>query len=175
MKTVSSEILHKNPWWEYKHDEYELPGGQIGNYYYAETRGASMVIPRLPDGRYFLVKQFRYLAQRDSWEFPGGGLKAGQTPEDVAIAELSEEAGLGSQSLVFLGQGEPSNGFIKDKTHFWLAETALLGSNNPDMTEVFTETKAVTAAELEAMVLTGEIWCGQTITAWCLAKLRGLV
>lgn len=175
MKTLSSEILHKNPWWEYKHDEYELPGGKIGNYYYAETRGVSMVIPRLPDGRYFLVRQFRYLTQRNSWEFPGGGLKEGQSAEDAAKAELSEEAGLAPQSLIFLGQGEPSNGFIKDQTHFWLADVVSLAHNQPDSTEVFTQTKAVTAAEFEAMALAGEIWCGQTLTAWCLAKLRGLV
>lgn len=176
MKTLSSKVLDKNPWWEYKHDEYELPGGKVGNYYYAETRGVSMVVPRLPDGRYFLVQQFRYLTQRLSWEFPGGGLKDGQTPEAAARAELLEEAGLEPRTLVFLGQGEPSNGFIKDQTHFWLAEVSgLQAKNQPDTTEIFTATKTVTAAEFEAMVVAGEIWCGQTLTAWCLAKVRGLV
>lgn len=175
MKTLSSEVIHKNPWWNYKHDEYELPGNKIGNYYYAETRGVSMVIPRLANGRYFLVRQFRYLAQRDSWEFPGGGLKEGQTPEAAARAELFEEAGLEATLLTLLGETEPSNGFIKDRTYSWLAEVTPMAINQPDMTEVFTATKAVTAVEFDQMLLEGEIWCGQTITAWYLAKAKGLV
>ncbi len=175
MKTLSSEVLHANPWWEYKHDEYELPDNKIGNYYYGATRGVSMIIPRLPDGRYFLVRQFRYLTQRDSWEFPGGGLKEGQTPEAAARAELLEEAGLEATSLILLGETEPSNGFIKDRTYSWLAEVTPAAANQPDITEVFTATKIVTAAEFEQMLVSGEVWCGQTITAWCLAKVKGMV
>lgn len=175
MKTLSSEILHKNPWWEYKHDTYELPGGDVGNYYYAETRGVSMVIPRLADGRFFLVKQFRYLTQRESWEFPGGGLKFGQTPEGAARAELQEEAGLEAKSIVLLGEIEPSNGFIKDQTYLWLAEVEYVVARKPDESEFFSEFKAVTALELDRMVAVGEIWDGQSLSAWCLAKAKGLV
>lgn len=176
MKTISSKILHKNPWWEYKHDEYELPSGQVGNYYYAETPGVSIVIPRLANGLFGLVKQFRYLAQRESWEFPGGGIKSGQTPEVAARAELQEEAGLAVKSMQLLGEVEPANGFIKDHTYLWLAEveTAAEGQK-PDESEAFSDFKVVTAKQFEGLIAAGEIWDGQTLAAWCLAKAKGLV
>lgn len=175
MKRLSSEIVHKNPWWEYKHDTYELPTGAIGNYYYAETRGVSIVIPRLADGTFLLVKQFRYLAQRESWEFPGGGLKSGQTPAEAARAELQEEAGREAVTLVPLGEIEPANGFIKDRTYLWLADVGIGIAPKPDESEVFSDFKVVTASQLEDMIAAGDIWDGQSLAAWCLAKAKRLV
>ena len=77
---ISSKTLIKNPYWDYKFDEYVLPSGNTGNYYYVETPGAVMVIPRSNDGKLVLVKQFRYLNSKVSIEFPGGGIIPDYSP-----------------------------------------------------------------------------------------------
>ena len=87
-KTVSTKELSKNPWWDYKLDEYILPNGKIGKYYYVETKGSTFIIPLFSNDKFILTKQFRYLNNRESIEFPGGGIKSGITQIENALAEL---------------------------------------------------------------------------------------
>ena len=93
LKKFSEEIIHKNPWWTYKHDKYEKPNGEEGDYYYGETLGNAMIVPVLDDGRLVLTLQQRYLREKQSIEFPCGGLIEGQTFLEVAKRELLEETG----------------------------------------------------------------------------------
>jgi ADP-ribose pyrophosphatase len=93
-KKLSDIVLLKNPWWIYKKDETLLPSGKHGEYHYVHTNGASIVVPVLNDGRVVLVNQYRYLNDKESLEFPCGGVKDGFTYEETAVHELEEEAGL---------------------------------------------------------------------------------
>ncbi|HCC83036.1 MAG TPA: RNA pyrophosphohydrolase, partial [Methylophaga sp.] len=38
-------------------------------------------------------------AQHDSWQFPQGGIKINETPEQAAFRELTEEIGLGREHV----------------------------------------------------------------------------
>jgi len=53
-------------------------------------RSAGVVIVRFVDGRprYLLLRAYRY------WDFPKGGIEAGETPFEAARREVREEAGL---------------------------------------------------------------------------------
>jgi len=87
-KRISKSVVHKNPWWQYCRDQIELPSGKPGEYYYALTEGSSMVVPVAVDGKLLLVRQYRYTGNRDSIEFPCGGLKKGMTYDENAKNEL---------------------------------------------------------------------------------------
>lgn len=54
-------------------------------------RRAGLVIVR--DGSLLLVRQYRLLIDGCSWEIPGGGVDAGETPEEAAVREGLEETG----------------------------------------------------------------------------------
>ncbi|MBU2636703.1 MAG: hypothetical protein KJ963_06415, partial [Bacteroidetes bacterium] len=56
----------QNKWWTYRTDEIELPSGKPGEYHYVHTNGSSLVVPVTGEGKIIMVRQYRYLAERDS-------------------------------------------------------------------------------------------------------------
>lgn len=169
IEKISSEAVHKNPWWEYRCDNFKQDG-KLGEYYYVQTRGSSMVVPVLDDGRLLLVRQYRYLEGKFSIEFPCGGIAENEAPFDAASREMLEETGFASTGLIKIGAFTPCNGLIKEMTHVFLAnELTEMTKPQSDELEV-TEVLFRRADEFENMIKQGEIWDGQTLAAWALAK-----
>jgi ADP-ribose pyrophosphatase len=170
VKKVSSEIIHKSPWWEYKCDKIIRPNGDKGEYCYIETRGNSIVVPVLDDGRLILVRQYRYLSDKFSIEFPGGGIGASETPAEGAVRELLEESGYTTDSLIKIGAFEPSVGVIKDMSHVFIASE--LEKIQEPKSDEFEQTEVMfrRVDEFEDMIRRGEIWDGQVLAAWALVK-----
>jgi 8-oxo-dGTP pyrophosphatase MutT (NUDIX family) len=169
-KKKSEEIVHENPWWTYMHDTMDLPDGNTGHYYYAKTRGgAAFVVPVLSDGRIVLISQYRYLTDTISVEFPGGGVEVGEDPRSAAIRELAEEAGCAVRDIKEIGVFEPANGYVKDKTHVYLAHVDIVQDPTPEVTGGV-ERMVRTRREVEYMVRGNDIWDGQTLAAWALVQ-----
>jgi len=170
IKKISSETVHKNPWWEYKRDKFALPGGGADDYHYGETHGNVMVVPVLDDGRLVLVRQYRYLSEKNSIEFPGGGMQQGESPADAANREFLEETGYKTDNLIKIGTFEPCIGLLKDTSHIFIANelTALQEpkSEGIERTEVILRR----VDEFENMIKQGEIWDGQVLAAWALVR-----
>jgi 8-oxo-dGTP pyrophosphatase MutT (NUDIX family) len=166
-KKISEEIMHENPWWTYKHDTLEKPQGGMGDYYYGETSGMAMVIPVMPDGRLVLVLQHRYLEDKQSIEFPAGGIPNAMEPIAAAQKELLEETGCIADDYVKLGVIQSSNGLLKDKGHIFLAYVTEQQEQNLDELEDI-EVLYRRPDEVDQMVRKNEIWCGQSLAAWAL-------
>jgi ADP-ribose pyrophosphatase len=169
LRQISTEILHKNPWWEYRRDEYFHPDDSQGEFYYAHTLGAVFVIPEFADGRLLLLRQFRYLNQRESLEFVGGGVKAGQNHEEAAQAELLEEAGFLVNELIPIGWFNPMNGASDEECYVFIARGLTAANAHPEVSEEF-EPIMVTPGELDALIANGEIWDGMTLAAYALYR-----
>ena len=58
-KTLDSKVVCENPWWVYRLDEFEIPGGVRGQYHCVTTGGSSMVVPVAEDGRIVMVSEGR--------------------------------------------------------------------------------------------------------------------
>ena len=182
LRRLSTEILHKNPWWEYRRDEYLHPDGSPGEFYYAHTKGAVFVIPEMEGGRILMLRQFRYLNQRESLEFVGGGMKEGLTHEEAAREELAEEAGFLATELIPIGWFNPMNGASDEECYVFLARglVAAEGSDYARRPEVSEEFEPMTVAvggsvgdghdELDRLIANGEIWDGMTLAAYALYK-----
>ncbi len=173
LKKISEEVIHANPWWRYKHDTYEKPNGKVGDYYYGETNGTVIIIPVLENGKIVLTLQYRYLLGRASIEFPGGGVKPGMELSEAARQELFEETGWIADEIVNIGSFEPSNGFVKDHSQVFIIQVAEQRAQQLDDTEQI-ELLYRTPLEIEEMVEHNDIWCGQTMAAWSLARQRFL-
>lgn len=168
--TIKTEQLHENPYWVYRKDEYLMPNGEHGEYYYVETPGSVFVIPALPDNRFVLVKQYRYLNGKYSIEFPGGGIKAAFSILENAENELKEEAGIIAGKIRKIGEYNPLNGVTNEICHVYFAEDLSFVSNAPDAGEEFS-ILTFNESEIDSLIKSGELWDGMTLAAWSLYKL----
>lgn len=158
-----------NNWWTYVVESVELPNGKNGEYHFVHTNGSSMVIPVLDDDRLIMVKQYRYLADRESIEFPCGSVKNGSDYLATALAELAEEAGVTTEKLDFAAEFNPYNGVTDEMCKVFIARGLIEKIVPHDDTEEF-ERVILTKAEIDYKIQINEIWDGMTIAAWMLVR-----
>jgi ADP-ribose pyrophosphatase len=168
-RPISKTVVFRNRWWKYCLDQVELPSGKPGEYHYVLTNGSSMVVPVANDGKILLVRQYRYTGNRESIEFPCGGLKDGATYEEAAKDELVEETGFLPGEIVPVGSFNPCNGLLDEICRVYIARNLSYVGARPDETESF-ELLRLAMDEVDAWVRDGTIWDGMTLAAWALAK-----
>lgn len=168
-KKRTEATLFRNPWWTYKRDEFELPSGKPGEYHYVHTNGSSMVVPVQEDGRLILVNQYRYLAGKESIEFPCGSVKDGSTRDETARLELLEETGFSAKRIFPVGEFNPYNGVTDEMCGVYVARGLEYLGGTPDETEEF-EIVRLAPEEIDERIRRGAIWDGMTIAAWSIAK-----
>jgi ADP-ribose pyrophosphatase len=168
-RTLTQKELFKNPWWVYRHDTFSFSNGEVGDYFYVHTNGSSIVIPVLDDGRLVMVKQYRYLRDEESLEFPCGGVKTGSDYLTSAAQELEEEAGYAATEMIQAGEFNPCNGLTNEMCHVYVARGLTHVGTKPDPTEEF-EHLELTPAEVDQRILSGEIWDGMSIAAWFIGR-----
>jgi ADP-ribose pyrophosphatase len=170
-KKISSEVKFKNPWWTYMYDKCKLHNGKDYEYHYVHTAGSSFIIPIKENGKIILVNQYRYLNDRFSIEFPGGGIKEGQTPEQVARKELIEETGFDGD-LEKVGFFNPYNGVTDEICYVFIARNLRPSDNETkDDSEEF-ETLEFFPEEIDKLIRTNEIYDGMTMAAWGIGKYQ---
>ena len=167
LKQLSSEVITENNYWQYRKDRYTYPSGDEGEYFYVRTPGAVMVIPVTAEGKLVLVRQFRYLNQREGLELVGGGVRGGLTPEQAAASELKEEAGIVAETLEFIGEFNPMNGVTDEICKVFVAKGLVPVDASPDASEEF-ELAELGPDEFCGLIRHGEIWDGMTLAAFSL-------
>ena len=151
------------------YDVCKLHNGRDYEYHYVHTAGSSFIIPVKDNGKIILVNQYRYLNDRFSIEIPGGGIKEGQTPEEVAHKELIEEIGFDGE-LEKAGFFNPYNGVADEICHVFIARNLKPSDKETrDDSEEF-EMLEFTPEEIDEKIRTNEIYDGMTMAAWALSK-----
>ncbi|MFH0990540.1 MAG: NUDIX hydrolase [bacterium] len=168
-KKLNEQELYRNPWWAYRKDEFEMPNGHRSHYHYVHTNGSSMILPVTGEGKILMVRQYRYLCDRESLEFPCGGVKEGHDHEQTAREELAEETGHSAASWKFVGEYNPYNGVADEFCRVFIAKHLTRQIAAPDATEEF-EIVTLTPDEIDAKIAAGEIWDGMSLAAWCLSR-----
>ncbi len=163
---LSKEPFFECPYYTFSHDRYRLPDGTVADYYYLDIPGASIAVPLTDQGELVMVRQYRYLMGRTSLEFPAGGMRHPDTdPVETAGKELREEAGLEAANLQEIGCFAPYNGASNELCHVYLARALLPVRSAPEPTEEM-ELVLLTPDEVKRAISDGEVWDGQTITAF---------
>src|SRR5437867_1010445 len=171
--TASTRLVYENGWMKLREDIAVLPDGRTTIYGVVQCAAAVGVLPFLDPATVLLVGQYRYVAQDFYWEMPTGGHHHGETLEQTAQRELSEEAGHEAGRLTKLCDFHTSKSILREVAHLYLAEELRPASRPPDCTE-FIERRAFPFSEVLQMVERGEIKDSMTvIPVLHAARLRG--
>ena len=170
-RQLSREVVDTNVIFQYCKDQVELPDGQVEEYVACVHKGASAVVPVLPDGRILMVHQYRYAIDRETIEIPAGGRNGTEEPfETAAKRELEEETGYTPATLTYMGALLSSPGFTDEVLHMYLARGLKPGECHPDEDE-FLERDRVPLGELVKEVMDGTIQDAKTVAAVLKAKV----
>jgi ADP-ribose pyrophosphatase len=168
-KKLSTETKYSNNWWSYKVDKYLFPNGKEGEYHYAFTQGSVFIVPVTDEGKIIMVSQYRYLNDRFSIEFPGGGVKKENNHDAEARKELVEETGNDGE-LELAGMFNPYNGVTNEICKVYIARNLKPSSEfNKDDSEEF-ELEEYSIEQIDDMISKNEIYDGMTLASWCLVK-----
>jgi len=108
--------------------------------------------------------------EKESIEFPGGGIEPGIDLVENARRELYEETGCIADDMLKVGMFEPANGYAKDLAHVFIARVAEMRSlPESDASEEF-EVLIRRPDEIDRMVRNNEIWDGTTLAAWAMVR-----
>lgn len=133
---------------------------------------AVAVLPRLPDGTFLLVRQFRKAMEAEVVELCAGLNEPGEAPEAAARRELREETGCTAERLVHLGTIYSSPGYTDEVIDLFYAECAAPRAGTQLDEDERVEVVPLRAAEIEAMLRDNRIRDGKTVAAWTLYRMK---
>lgn len=123
--------------------------------------GAAVLL--VEDGKVLLVRQFRYLYEKEIYEIPAGKIDTGETPVSAATRELEEETGYAAE-LTHAFNLYPSPGYTDEVIYVYFAENAKKRARHPDAGE-FLSSEFVPLEKVVKMIESGEICDAKTVSA----------
>ncbi len=168
---ITSRRIYANKWMAVHEDQVRLPDGRETLYGVVDCGDCVGVLPFVDPDHVLLVGQYRYVAQRFTWEMPTGGVRPGESLEAAAQRELAEEAGRRAGRLTWISTYHTSKSVMNETAHLYLGEELVRAEGPADDTE-FMERRVFPFREVLAMVQRSEITDGMTVIAVLHAALR---
>ncbi len=164
-KTLKSTDVYKSQWLRVRHDEVIKPNGQRGTYDVVEKSNFVLIIPKRGEN-FFLVDQFRYPIKARSLEFPQGTTEKDEDTTDAVNRELSEETGLTSNKIEYLGFLWLANGHHTQGYSIYIADNCQIGIPKLEDSESDMITKKLSFTELKRLVNNNTIKDSPTVAAF---------
>src|SRR5215510_12040027 len=112
---LSSKPVYADKWISVREDLVGLPDGRTTIYGVVTCGHCVGLLPFLDGNTVLLVRQYRYVAGRTTWEMPTGGVHAGESIEEAAQRELAEEIGYRAGRLTHVSSYHTSKS-VMDET-----------------------------------------------------------
>lgn len=168
---LASRRIYANKWMAIREDQVRLPDGRETIYGVVDCGNCVGVLPFVDPDHVLLVGQYRYVAQRFTWEMPTGGVRPGESVEVAAQRELAEEAGRRAGRLTWISTYHTSKSVMNETAHLYLGEDLTPIERAADETE-FIERRVFRFHEVLDMVRRGEITDSMTVISVLHAALR---
>lgn len=152
----AARVAHATPYFRVVESRVRRPDGSEVDYHTVEFPRPAVAIALADDaGRVLLVRQQRFIVDRDVWALPSGGVEAGESLDQAAVRELEEETGMRAPAVRHLISFYPSYGVSNQVFHCFVADRAE-PCRNPDDNEV-EATAWFSTEEIASMIARGEI------------------
>ena len=167
-RAISGSVAYSTAWFDVisKQDV-----GDKDPYYSLRMPDYVSVVAMTAQREVVLVRQYRPAVEVHTLELPAGHVEAGETPEEAARRELTEETGFSSPQFECLGTLLSDTGRNENRMWCFLAEN-LLPPSVSWAPEDGLEVVLVTVDDLHGMILRGEFSHALNIAALMVAVLR---
>jgi ADP-ribose pyrophosphatase len=173
-ETLSSRPIYSNPWLSLREDRVALPNGTTSIYGVVTCGDCVGVLPFIEPKTILLIKQYRYVSKRVTWEMPTGGVHPGEKIEEAAQRELAEEIGYRAGRLQWVSSYHTSKSVMDETAHLYIGEDLSELKLQSDETE-FIDTQRFAFEKVVQMVLAGEILDSMTVIAVLhAARMKGI-
>lgn len=148
-----------------------LPNDTEGEYECVRHPGGALAVPVTPDGKFVLVRQYRFTTQGRLLEFPAGTVERSESPEETIRREIEEETGYRAHRWQKLGEFFVAPGYSDEVIYAYLAQELELLENPPsqdadeDIDRVFMMTE-----EVENAIHAGDLADAKSIASFLLAR-----
>jgi ADP-ribose pyrophosphatase len=168
-KKISRQKLLEHKRLTVYEDTVELPSGTHTDYiHFGRPTDGVTIIGVNTGGKILVQKEYSYPPDEVLYQFPGGGMHAGENKLEAAVREFSEEASL-SGDLVRIGSYLTDNRRRQDYMHVFVATNLTEMPGVADEEEAF-ETFWFDKAEIDRLVVEGQIKNHTMLAAWCIYK-----
>jgi ADP-ribose pyrophosphatase len=168
---IASEDVFDGKLLHVKRDTVRLPDGKTATREYIAHPGAVMIIPRLPDGKLLMERQFRYPLARVFIEFPAGKIDPGEEPATTAARELLEETGYTAERWSHIGTLHPLITYSTERIEIYTADALTFIGAKLDAGE-FIEILSATLEEALTWIDRGELTDVKTMLGLLLLSRR---
>lgn len=166
-RKLSSEIAHKNPWYQVRHDKVEWPNDYQGDYYVIEGWEGVAVIA-IQDDKILIVRQYRYPIEQRTVELPMGSVKGDESLEQAAERELKEETGYKLSALKKIGTIYINAGVSNVGLHVYEALELSLMERELDKEEQDMDFEWIPLDEWRKLIAQNMVIDADTLAAWAL-------
>ena len=124
--TVHGErSLYESDWVRLRLVDVEIPGvARFDHHVVRLPAEASGTVVRDPDRGVLLLWRHRFIPDAWGWEIPAGRIDEGESPEEAAVRETTEETGWRPTGLRHLVTYQPMSGLSDQRFHLFLASGA---------------------------------------------------
>lgn len=125
------------------------------------------------DNYYYMVKQYRYVHQKEMLEFPAGKIEIGEKPDEAILREAIEETGYSVKDVKKLGYIIPTCGYSSEKIYLYYGVVDKYLGQNLDVDERINLEK-YTFSQIKEMIKNDIIDDSKTIALMYKIQLEGL-
>jgi 8-oxo-dGTP pyrophosphatase MutT (NUDIX family) len=155
-KKLHSTLLLEHARMSIVEDDVELPDGNTTKYIYQTGIRDGVTVIAVRGNEILIQQEYSYPPDMVMYQFPGGGIEQGETPEQTAIRELKEESGyVGTPA--YLGFYYPRNRLSSSKMHVVAVSDVTPSKKEGGDAEEFITSEWVSLRTLRTMIANGEI------------------
>ncbi len=168
---LKQRMLYKGRKFAFEVNRFKLPNKAESELECIRHPGGALAVPITPDGKFVLVRQYRFAAKGRLLEFPAGTVEPNETPEDTIRREIEEETGYRANQWQPIGKFFVAPGYSDEVIYAFLAQELELLETPPEKDDdEDLATVLMSADEVEKAIYSGEIVDAKSISSFFLAR-----